>query len=238
MTVMERAIAVPTEFEFRTGANGKRTFEGYAAVFGSDSEPLPFIETIAPGAFRRSLDHDKDHTFVVNHDDGKLLASRRAGTLRLSEDSTGLTVNAPELPNTSYANDLIELHERGEVRSMSFSFSVPRGGDSWNEDLSRRTLNDVKLGHVTVLAGHQPAYGATTAQIRSLAMRLHLEFDALAMAIDDLREGRPLSEEAFALLSSTMQELRTEPAEEETAVSLLETYRAKFAPIAELLESA
>ena len=42
------------QFEIREESDGM-VFEGYAAVFDSPSEPLPFIERIAPGAFIRSL---------------------------------------------------------------------------------------------------------------------------------------------------------------------------------------
>ena len=43
------------DFEVRQGPAGDgMSFSGYAAVFNSDSEPLPFIERIAPGAFKRS----------------------------------------------------------------------------------------------------------------------------------------------------------------------------------------
>ena len=41
----------PAQFEVRETEEGM-TFTGYAAVFNSDSQPLPFTERIAPGAFR------------------------------------------------------------------------------------------------------------------------------------------------------------------------------------------
>ena len=211
MTIMQRAIAVPTEFDFRTTASGGRSFEGYAAVFDQPSEPLPFIETIAPGAFKRSIGRDPNHGFVIDHDDSRLLASTWAKTLILGEDSRGLTVNAPELPNTSYANDLMELHARGEVRSMSFTFSVGERGQIWSEDRTQRRLTALSLGHVTVLTGHQPAYPQTSAHIRSLADKLHADFDELATAIDDLENGRALSDAAVALIEAGVAVLRATP---------------------------
>lgn len=42
------------DLELREAGNG-HTFAGYAAVFNSDSEPLPFVEQIRPGAFQRTL---------------------------------------------------------------------------------------------------------------------------------------------------------------------------------------
>jgi len=49
----------PAEFEVRETEEGMR-FSGYAAVFNSDSQPLPFTERIAPGAFRGSLRNRND----------------------------------------------------------------------------------------------------------------------------------------------------------------------------------
>lgn len=209
--VIYRAIPAATEFEFRTSADGMPRFVGYAAVFNADSEPLPFVETIQPGAFGRSLSHDRDHTFVIDHDDTKLLGSRRAKTLTLAEDSKGLLVEG-DLPNTSYARDLVELHGRGEARSMSFTFRVAKGGEMWSADGKRRSLTEVKLGHVSVLTGLPPAYRQTSASIRSLALMVDADADALATAIEDLRDGKPLDAGAVALLQSVIAELREQPA--------------------------
>jgi HK97 family phage prohead protease len=201
-----RAVARDTDFEIRSVDGGSPKFTGYAAVFGSDSEPLPFVETIQPGAFGRSLKSDRDHTLVMDHDDTKLLASRRGRTLTLAEDSKGLYVEA-DLPDTSYARDLIELHGRGEARSMSFTFRVTKGGEMWSADNKRRTLTDLKLGHVSVLTGLPPAYRQTSASIRSLAFSIDADADALANAIEDLRDGKALELDECALIARTVASL-------------------------------
>src|SRR3990167_8151350 len=207
-----RSIPAIADYEIRSVGDASPRFVGYAAVFNADSEPLPFVETIQPGAFARSLKSDRDHTFVMDHDDTRLLASRRAKTLTIVEDARGLLVEA-DLPNTSYARDLVELHTHGEARSMSFTFRPTKGGEMWSVDMKRRTLTDVKLGHVAVLTGLPPAYRQTTASIRSLAYAIGTDADALASAIEDLRDGRPLSAESVALLQSVIAELREQPAE-------------------------
>lgn len=231
MSLPERPVSIAIEeFEFRELPSGGRSFEGYAAVFNSPSEPLPWVETIEPGAFRRSLTHDAGHTFVVDHDDSKLLASRRAATLRLSEDSRGLLVNVTELPNTSYANDLIELHRRGEARAMSFEFWPTRGGAPFNEDRTQRTLRDLKLGHVTVLTGARPAYPATTAAIRSLAHSLHEDgIETLSDALAALHEGRALTGEQADLITRAADSLRDVP---KPVPASLVRYRELFAQYA------
>jgi hypothetical protein len=95
------------EFEVREIDGGMR-FSGYAAVFNSDSEPLPFTERIAPGAFRGSLRNRNDIKLLWNHETASVLGSTRAGTLKLTENERGLYVEA-DLPNTSVGRDAREL---------------------------------------------------------------------------------------------------------------------------------
>jgi len=148
-----------TRFEVREAEDGSgMTFSGYAAVFNSRSEPLPFREKIAPGAFKRSLDARNDIKLLWNHDSGGVLGSTRAGTMRLEEDGYGLRVTA-DLPDTSTGRDAAYLLKRGDIDSMSFGFSVPSGGDDWSSDGQERTLNSVRLHEVSIVAF--PAYVAT-----------------------------------------------------------------------------
>ena len=141
-------------------------FSGYAAVFDSPSEPLPFIETIAPGAFTRSLQSGRETRMFLNHNNDQVLATSRNSSLSLTEDDRGLFVEA-ELPDTSYGRDLSVLIQRGDVHSMSFGFSVPSGGESRSADGQSRRLNEVILHEVSVVTGF-PAYAATEgAQVRT-----------------------------------------------------------------------
>jgi uncharacterized protein len=135
------------EFEVRETEEGM-SFSGYAAVFNSDSQPLPFTERIAPGAFRGSLRNRNDIKLLWNHDSSIVLGSTRAGTLNLTEDSQGLMVSAI-LPDTQAGRDAKVLIDRRDVTGFSFGFTVPAGGDSWNEDGTERTLNAVRLMEVS-----------------------------------------------------------------------------------------
>jgi uncharacterized protein len=99
---------------------------GHAAVFGQMSEDLGgFVEVIQRGAFRPVLDTSPDVPFVLNHGSGTGLALARTtnGTLRLSEDVTGLRFVA-DLADTSEARDLLTLVRRGDVHQMSFAFAM------------------------------------------------------------------------------------------------------------------
>jgi HK97 family phage prohead protease len=193
------------------------TFKGYAAVFNSDSEPLPFIEQIRPGAFKRTLESRNQIKMFVNHDDTMVLATTRAGTLRLMEDDRGLNVEA-DLPDTSYSKDLAVLMKRGDVDSMSFGFHVPSGTDEWSADGQRRYLNEVALHEVSVVTGF-PAYEATSATVRKaqiLAQRTQTDAEALADALTALEAGKELNDDQAELLVDVVERQRVNAPEPET----------------------
>ena len=140
--------------------DGPPVFSGYAAVFNSPSEPLPFIETIAPGAFKRTLNSGREIRMFVNHDSGQPLATTRNGSLRLIEDQRGLRAEA-DLPDTTAGRDIATLIKSGVVHSMSFGFSIPRGGDAFSDDGQTREIREAILHEVSIVSGF-PAYPATS----------------------------------------------------------------------------
>ena len=222
MAKIEQRIST-AGFEVREDADGM-TFEGYAAIFDAPSEPLPFIERIKRGAFNRSLTKARnDIKLLWNHDTSAVLGSTRAGTLKLVEDSRGLKVTAT-LPNTTLGRDAAVLLKRGDVDSMSFGFSVPSGGDDWNEDGSERVLKSVRLHEVSIVAF--PAYTSTagTTSVRGLdkvAERADVSADDLADAMLTLEEGKDLTAEAAELLRAVISELAPTPTETAEAVDEL-----------------
>ena len=214
---METRTTPVTDIEFRESGDGM-SFSGYAAVFNSPSEPLPFREVIAPGAFSRSLKSRNNVFLLWSHDTSMPLASTRSKTLRLAEDAKGLVVDAT-LPNTSQGRDAAELLRAGVVDSMSFGFSVPPGGDSWSEDGGQRELRQVRLHEVSVVAF--PAYTKTSASVRSidtLADKTGADAEALNSALDALERGETLTVDQADLLSNVVASLSpvSEPAEPAT----------------------
>lgn len=214
----------PANFEIREDDTGMY-FEGYAAVFDSPSEPLPFIERIARGAFRNSLKKSRnDIKLLWNHDTNLVLGSSRAKTLTLIEDERGLKVSA-QLPNTTAGRDAKELLARGDVDSMSFGFSVPSGGDVWNSEGTERTLKSVRLHEVSIVAF--PAYTATagTTSVRGLdlvAERSMVDADELSDAIVMMEAGGTLTTEAANILRKVIDalEIEDEPMQEMEEPSL------------------
>ena len=211
--------AFDADFEIREVGDGM-TLVGYAAKFNSRSENLGgFVETITPGAFKRSLRSRNDVKLLVNHDSGRVLASTRSGTLRLTEDAVGLMVEA-DLPNTTDGRDMAELLRRGDLSSMSFGFSVIK--DSWSNDGTERSLESVRLFETSIVAF--PAYQATEAFVRSyeaLATRANVDADELADAILKLEEGEDLSETQAELLKNVVEKLA--PEQEQTEDSVVES---------------
>lgn len=225
---VERRIKTDIDFELRIDnaqADGMR-FTGYAAVFNSDSEPLPFIERIMPGAFKRSLKARNEVKLFKNHNMDEVLASTRSKTLKLTEDSTGLLAEAT-LPDTTAGRDLAVLMKRGDVHAMSFGFSVPAKGDRWSDDGMTRELHQIRLHEVSIVTGF-PAYEATTASVRSLdilASRTNVDADALADAMIKLEAGEKLADSQADLLQEVVTKLRDN---EPTKDDLLELKRKQL----------
>jgi HK97 family phage prohead protease len=226
-TTVERRVNT-VEFDVRNGeaSSDGMSFTGYAAVFNSPSEPLPFTEVIREGAFKRSLKSRNEIKLFMNHNTDVVLGSTRAGTLKLSEDSRGLLAEA-ELPDTSAGRDLSVLMKRGDVSSMSFGFSVPPKGDAWSSDGATRELHQVRLHEVSIVTGF-PAYEATTATVRSLdilAQRTAVDVDALSDAILKLEAGETLDDSHADLISEVVQKLR---ADKPSDVDMLEIKRKQL----------
>lgn len=227
ITTVERRVNT-VEFDVRAGeaSSDGMSFTGYAAVFNSPSEPLPFTEVIKEGAFKRSLKSRNEIKLFMNHNTDVVLGSTRSGTLQLSEDSRGLLAQA-QLPDTQAGRDLSVLMQRGDVSSMSFGFSVPPKGDNWSSDGATRELHQVRLHEVSIVTGF-PAYEATTASVRSLdilAQRTAVDVHALSDAILKLEAGETLEAEHADLISEVVSKLR---AQEPTNFDLLEIKRKQL----------
>jgi HK97 family phage prohead protease len=211
-------------FEIRETGDGM-VFEGYAAVFNSDSSPLPFIERIAPGAFERSLKSRNDIKLLWNHDTGIVLGSTRAGTLRLMEDSFGLKAVAT-LPDTQAGRDASVLLKRGDVSAMSFGFTVPTGGDSWDRTGNVRTLNRVSLHEVSLVAF--PAYSSTTGTTSVRSVEGGIDADTLADALLKLELGEELEADQATLVTDVVAKLTKTPEVQEVEGDILALKKKKL----------
>ena len=156
----EKRIAYTT-LDLRQADDGA-TLYGYAAVFDSPSEPMPFVEYVKRGAFQKTIKDGADVRLLIDHE-GVPLARTKSGTLRLSEDERGLAVEAELDPMNPDAARVISAMKRGDLSQMSFAFRTIK--DSWSDDRTVRELREVQLFDVSVVTF--PAYEQTVAEIRS-----------------------------------------------------------------------
>ena len=147
--------------ELRASNDGK-TLVGYASIFDSPSEPLPWTEFVRRGAFRKTIKDGADVRLLIDHE-GIPLARTKSGTLTLTEDEIGLRVEAQLDDTNPDAMRVISAMRRGDLSQMSFAFQTVK--DSWNSDRSIRDLKEVRLFDVSVVT--YPAYEETVAELRS-----------------------------------------------------------------------
>lgn len=190
---IERRTFTIKNVEARQAEDGTMRLSGYAAVFNDDSVPLPFIERIAPGAFRKTLTETPDVRLLINHE-GLPLARTKNGTLRLKEDEAGLYMDA-DLPDTQAARDLYTLVERGDVDQMSFAFRVIR--QKWNEGRTERTLTELSLADGDVSVVTYPAYPTTTVEAR----------EHIAAARQAIKEGREITGESLIVIQAILDKI-------------------------------
>jgi HK97 family phage prohead protease len=202
--------------EFRLAeidADGQRTFTGYASIWNSPSAGLPFEERIAPSAFKRSLARaaagQKIIAFLFGHDETRALATTASGRLQLTEDETGLRVEAKLDPADPDAAKVISMltHESAAA-GMSFGFQKVQ--DAW--DGNQRTIKEANLFEVSILAagGQTPAYPATlglTAIRQVTAPKIGVEAEALMATLEAVKAGRELSTEEVAVIDAVRSKL-------------------------------
>jgi HK97 family phage prohead protease len=193
MKKIERRTYTVKDVQARSAEDGTMRLAGYAAVFNESSVPLPFKESIAPGAFRKTLTETPDVRLLINHE-GLPLARSKNGTLKLNEDDRGLYFEA-ELADTTEARDIYKLVERGDVDQMSFGFRVIR--QKWSDDRSRRVLTEVSLADGDVSVVTYPAYPTTTVEAR----------EKIAKALEAAKSGRDVSPEDMVVLQSVFSDL-------------------------------
>ena len=138
------------------------TEEGYQVGGGSGA----FTETIARGAFKRTLGESPDVVLNINHAEGGQLplARTRSGTLVLAEDARGLKVDAELDPEDPEARAVASKVRRGDVHSMSFAFRAT--DDEWSEDRSERVIRSLTIHRGDVSFVSQPANEATSVSVR------------------------------------------------------------------------
>lgn len=143
------------------------TLEGVPIVFETPTtikdSAGDYIEIIKRGA----LDETdlSDVRLLYNHDLSKVPLARTPKTMTLTKDSAGLKMRAT-LPNTETGREVYEAVKRGDLSGMSFAFTVPQGGDSFDPQTNTRTIYKInKLYECSIVPF--PAYAETSVEARS-----------------------------------------------------------------------
>lgn len=182
MSDIERRAFLCSELRAEDGeGDGLPTIVGHAAVFNQRSEDLGgWFEVIVPGAFDRALESD-DVRALVDHDPSKIIGRIKAKTLELRADDVGL-FSTIKPPDTVPGRDIMTSIRRGDVDSMSFSFTVDEDGQEivFLDDgtMIRKVFNVTRLFDVSPVSF--PAYVDTDVSVRSMLeyQKAHSDIDS------------------------------------------------------------
>lgn len=145
-TIAKEGLERSVPFLFRSDETSQQgdglTLTGHAAVFNQetqiDSWEGNFVETIAPGAFKKTV---RERTPVLQFDHGRhpLVGSIPIGSIEtLNEDTEGLYVEA-RMANNWLMEPVRDAIKNKSIKGMSFRFEVMR--EFWEDNTGKR-IND------------------------------------------------------------------------------------------------
>lgn len=129
-----------------------------------------YIEIIRRGALDGA--DIGDVRLLVGHDASRIPLARTPRTMSLEVDADGLTFRA-QLPDTEAGREAYQAVERGDIRGLSFAFTVPDDGDEYDPKTNTRTINRIAKVYECTLTAF-PAYESTTVSAESRDSRLLL----------------------------------------------------------------
>ncbi len=173
--------------ETRMNEEGKKRFISGHIPYNTRSVSMGGIyEVIAPSAFKRTINNKSDVKALINHDETKVLGSTKSGTLQLRDGPDGLYAEL-ELPNTTYAADLYEVIQRGDVQTLSFGF-VP---EKYKDEGQTRTLTEVNLKEISYGVVY-PAYPSTSSKtyLRSFVEDKKIDYEQLENVFSKIKDNK------------------------------------------------
>ena len=143
--------------------------EGYPIVFDvpttiADLNGREYTEIIERGALDGA--DLRDSTLIYNHDENRVPLARTPKTMSLDVDDKGLHMRASLAGDSQQAREVYTSVKRGDLSGMSFAFTVPEGGSSYDPDTNTRRITRIaKVYEVSVVPF--PAYPQTSVEARS-----------------------------------------------------------------------
>lgn len=142
-------------------------FDGYVNVTGKMSKPVitpnrqRVVETIEERAFQTALGRTSNVELWLDHNPNRVIAQTKDGTMELREDQIGLR-----------ASGVITDQEvvQNAKRLKGWSFGMKKVKDQIEERADQLPIRHVKsfdLGHIALLLHKNPAYSATTIELRA-----------------------------------------------------------------------
>lgn len=162
--LIERAAAADTA--------GPVLLRGYASTTEEPYEMYdwlgPYTEVVSAGAFAKTLGAHPD--VVLNYQHGRVgtpmartIVPEGPGSLRLSEDDTGLLALAEPVPGISTTVETLALIDAGVITEMSFAFTITRG--MWSPDYTEYRIDEVDIDRGDVSVVNYGANPATSIEV-------------------------------------------------------------------------
>jgi HK97 family phage prohead protease len=143
------------------------TVSGYAVLWDAVANiGGEFRERFAKGSLTRSL-REGDVRALIGHDRSRVVGRLSAGTLRLTEDSTGLRYEVDADLSTPDGQTIAGTVGRGDVSGVSPGFWVREENWTVNGALPLRTILDASLTEISIVGW--PAYEQTSASLSRAA---------------------------------------------------------------------
>lgn len=136
---------------------------GYAIVWDTPSTNLPFTEIIQSGA----LDGvDLSQTLALfDHNFANVLGRVDSGTLKLNVDNHGLHF-VLDIPDTTLGHDVYTNIKNGNLKGLSFRFTIANGGEQWRQINGQPTRVISKIATMREISlVSVPAYDDTSVEV-------------------------------------------------------------------------
>lgn len=129
-----------------------------------DKHGNPFVERVMPSVFENALKRGNDVKLLLEHDKNMLLARTKDETLKLTETSRGLEMEANLVPSNQ-SEHIHALIKRGTLNKMSFGMVVL--DDKWEQvdGVNKRSITELALYECSIVS--DPAYEDSSVEARS-----------------------------------------------------------------------
>ena len=185
----------PAEREIRTAVlklekrdSAPSVLVGYASTFDQPYSVERVQETIDRRAFDRTLVEQPDVFALIGHDQSRVIARTKNGTLSLLPDEVGLRVEISQV-DTTESRDAFALVESGTIDSMSFGFSVVAVSLKNREGVVHRRITDVNLYEVSRVAFPANPAATLSKRARDLAECAVSNRRAIRLPVEPIYKG-------------------------------------------------